>query len=266
MEKGMNMQDKEFDDLFRAKLDNFETEPSAQVWQNIDAELNGKKSGRGIGFILSIAASVIVLITAGILFIPQKGVVKHDHPDSNQVVVNNLKPTVVKPENTSVAATVAKKAEQAAVAQTPAKFANSSHQTKIIGSPVTPEVQNTLAVAKGEPVEQAEQPALASATVSKQEPIVLDPVNVNPAIKQSVDNSAISLPVQPVLASTDVPAKATKQVVKKHGIHNFGDLVNLVVAKVDKRKDKVIEFTDNDDDESTITGVHLGAIRIKKDN
>ena len=70
----MNMQDKEFDDLFRSKLDNFELEPSAQVWQNIDNELSGRKR-RSIFPILSIAASVLILLTAGILFIPKKGVV-----------------------------------------------------------------------------------------------------------------------------------------------------------------------------------------------
>ena len=37
------MQDKEFDDQFRSKLDNFEVEPAAQVWQNIDTELSDRK-------------------------------------------------------------------------------------------------------------------------------------------------------------------------------------------------------------------------------
>jgi hypothetical protein len=42
--------------------------------------------------------------------------------------------------------------------------------------------------------------------------------------------------------------------------------VNLVVAKVDKRKDKLIQFSDSDDDGSVITAVHLGALKIKRDN
>jgi hypothetical protein len=69
-----------------------------------------------------------------------------------------------------------------------------------------------------------------------------------------------------VLASTPVPVEKTKPVAKKHGIRNFGDLVNLVVAKVDKRKDKLIQFTDSDDDESMISAVHIGAVKIKRDN
>jgi hypothetical protein len=51
---------------------------------------------------------------------------------------------------------------------------------------------------------------------------------------------------------------------RKHGIRNFGDIVNLVVAKVDKRKDKVIEFSDDDEDGSSITGINLGVIKVKK--
>ena len=40
----MEMRDKEFDQLFTAKLDEFEMEPSPAVWQNIAAELDGKKA------------------------------------------------------------------------------------------------------------------------------------------------------------------------------------------------------------------------------
>jgi hypothetical protein len=75
-------------------------------------------------------------------------------------------------------------------------------------------------------------------------------------------------------ASTAKPAIAALplRVIKKDSlsaksrprIHSFGDLVNVLVAKVDKRKDKVIEFTADDDGESNITGVNLGIIKIKK--
>jgi hypothetical protein len=34
---------------------------------------------------------------------------------------------------------------------------------------------------------------------------------------------------------------------------------------VDKRKDKLIEFSSKDDDESLITGINLGIIKVKKE-
>lgn len=253
------MQDKEFDDLFRSKLDNFEVEPSAQVWQNIDAELGGRKR-KSIFPILSIAASVLILLTAGILFIPKKGVVKHNPIDSNKVTANKVTPTVVKPENVNPVTASVKKEEQLAVVRPRVKYVASTHQPRVIA--VEPKEQGQQVIAKEEMVKPEQQPILAvvnTRTDENAKPIELEAA---PSAVKHIDHDAtISIPAQPVLAS--VP---TKPVVKKHGIRNFGDLVNLVVAKVDKRKDKLIQFTDSDDDESMISAVHIGAVKIKRDN
>lgn len=262
----MNMQDKEFDDLFRSKLDNFEVEPSAQVWQNIDTELNGRKR-RSIFPILSIAASVLILLTAGILFIPKKGVVKHNRPDSNNVAINKIKPAVVKPENVNPVTPSVKKEEQVAAVQTPVKHIASSHQPKVIATQVKSNEQVQQVIAKEQLVKPEQQPVLAvvnNKTEENTKPIELEPAPLT--IKKADHDASISIPSQPVLASIPVPVEKTKPVAKKHGIRNFGDLVNLVVAKVDKRKDKLIQFTDSDDDESMISAVHIGAVKIKRDN
>ena len=261
------MQDKEFDDLFRSKLDNFETEPSAEVWQNIDAELGGRKKKR-IFPILSIAASVLIVLTAGILFIPKKGVVKHNPIDTNNIAANKTKPVVVKPGNVNPVTAIGKKEELMASVQTPDEHVTSTHQTKVIAPPVEPKQKEQRVIAKEVPIKPEQQPVLAVVDTRVEDiskPIELD--SDPTAIKHADDNSAISLPAQPGLVSTPIPPnKGAKQVVKKRGIRNFGDLVNLVVAKVDKRKDKLIQFTDTDDDESMISAVHLGALKIKKDN
>jgi hypothetical protein len=90
----MDMQDKEFDKLFSSKLEGLEIEPSAKVWKGINGELSGNKRKSLIPF-LSIAASIIVLIAAGVLFIPKKdSVVKI--PVKKQLAVNNAEK--VKPE------------------------------------------------------------------------------------------------------------------------------------------------------------------------
>jgi len=261
------MQDKEFDDLFRSKLDNFEVEPSAQVWQNIDAELNGRKK-KSIFPILSIAASVLILLVAGILFIPKKGVVKHNRPDSNSVAGNKVKPGVIKPESVNTVTPAVKKEEQIAAVQTPVKHVASTHQFKVIAKPIKSNEQDQQVIAKEEPVKPEQQQVLAvvnNKTDENAKPIELEPA---PSAVKHIDHDAtISIPAQPVLASTPVLADKTgKPVAKKHGIRNFGDLVNLVVAKVDKRKDKLIQFTDSDDDESMISAVHIGAVKIKRDN
>src|SRR5580698_7427927 len=68
----MDMQDKDFDELFRAKLDGFETEPSANVWPGIAGGLDSSKRRRSLAPWLSIAASIVVLAGAGLFFIPKK--------------------------------------------------------------------------------------------------------------------------------------------------------------------------------------------------
>jgi len=73
----MDMQDKEFDKLFNQKFEDFEVEPSPWVWDNIAGELDGKKAKRTIMPWLSIAATVLVLITAGVLFLKQKPIKQH---------------------------------------------------------------------------------------------------------------------------------------------------------------------------------------------
>ncbi|MDO3625011.1 hypothetical protein [Mucilaginibacter sp. BT774] len=266
MEKGMNMQDKEFDDLFHSKLGNFEMQPSAEVWQNIDAELTGKKK-KGIFQMLSIAASVLILLIAGILFIPKKGVVKGNKPDSNVVVKTN--PSKIKPGNTGPVNSAQKQQEQLAVVETPVKNTAKANRAKINTNAVEQKESANPSIAKTEVAKSEVRPLMASADTRRDEAIKQEPIELteatSAAAEKTMDNSAINLQDQPVLA-TNQPAKAAKPVVKKHGIRSFGDIVNLVVAKVDKRKDKLIQFSDSDDDESVVSAVHLGALKIKRDN
>jgi hypothetical protein len=274
MEKDTNMQDKEFDDLFQSKLDNFGLEPSEQVWQNIDAGLDGKRRNKSISPLLSVAASIIILITAGILFIPKKEVVKPGKSNKNNVAVSKVMPPAIKPREHAPVNTPVAKSEQIADIQTPANHTNHDHHTKKTEAPVARNPHNAQLMAKAEPVivepvKANEQPVLAVVQQKENESTMpAAQATIAPVTLKQPD--AIETPgmqTHPVLASAHLPSvKQNKPIVKRHGIRNIGDLVNLVVAKVDKRKDKVIEFTDTDDDETTITGVHIGAIRIKRDN
>jgi hypothetical protein len=262
----MKMQDKEFDDVFRSKLEDIEVEPSAQVWQNIDAELVSKK--RRMFPFLSIAASIILLLAAGILFIPKKEVTKPGKPGKNTLAHQVVKPTSVKAEQKKPESTSVVKEEQVAVTQIAAKSRTIQHLAKKTGTPTVEREEVKPSIAKTEPVKIEEQPVLAAAPQKVEENKTMAPnAEISAPTKQEVTIDAVDLHTKPVLASAPIPdIKRDKPSTKKKGIHNFGDLVNLVVARVDKRKDKVIEFTDTDDDQTTITGVHIGAINIKRDN
>ena len=93
------MQDKEFEELFRAKLDGFETRPSGMVWENITRQLDKKPRYHKLVPYLSIAASVIVLAAASILFIPKKTGIQQKHQPKNTIAQTKRQPPAVVKEN-----------------------------------------------------------------------------------------------------------------------------------------------------------------------
>ncbi|MEO6849636.1 MAG: hypothetical protein ABI166_03370, partial [Mucilaginibacter sp.] len=263
-EKDMNTQDKEFDDLFRSKLDNFEVEPAASIWPGIDAELGGKRK-KGIFFMLSIAASVIILMIAGILFIPKKDAVDHTKPVKNNLAVNHTVVPDVKKDvkNVNPVNPPIKEGVQVAAVQVPVEHILRPHTVKNMVVPATNKGQEAAAVVKTEPVKIVPQQVLA--TLSEKPANVIEPTvpgietPLMVATKEADTNKTAAITSTPALAATQIPAiKQVQPVVKKRGIHNMGDLVNLVLARVDKRKDKAIEFTDTDDDESVVTAINMG--------
>jgi len=114
---------------------------------------------------------------------------------------------------------------------------------------------------------KAVQPVIASVPYREQviEPVVPD-IATQLAVKQSIAETP-DLGTKPNLVSAQVPAMDGQHagpVKTRHKIRSPGDLINAVVEKVDKRRDKIIEFTD-DDDETNVTGINLGIIKIKKE-
>jgi hypothetical protein len=257
----MNMQDNELDQLFRSKLEGLEEQPGAHVWNNITTELGGNKK-RALVPMLRIAASVVVVLAAGAWFMMKKDRAPVNVTGS-RVAQSHIKTkpaqmtgapkakahttvgTMVQPNVNSVAQlagiktkTIRKKT--VAVAQSPVNI------DQPVTDPVTPQPEQVLAVAPADPVKtQAVLPDVPlSVKTIEAEQVAVKPVNTTAAVAEN----------QP-----------TKKSVKKHGIRSFGDLINVVVAKVDKREDKLIEFSNTDDDEATITGVNLGIIKVKKE-
>jgi hypothetical protein len=255
----MEMQDKEFDNVFSTKLDNFEVEPSKAVWQGINDGLGNNNRKKVLPF-LSIAASIIVLIAAGVVFLTQKTTVVKPHVVKDRVAVNH--PTKVIPATTALKLqnTTAQGTAIAAATVIKPKHIEKNNIAKVPLKQVVPIQQQN-------PVQPQGQQILASATVPKNDvakPAVIDTANVIaavPLVHPQVDKPAtIAATVPTVEKIAEAPP------VKKRHLRSFGDILNVVIATVDKRKDKVIEFSNTDDDESTITGVNLGIIKIKKQN
>ena len=254
------MQDNEFDGLFRNKLNSFESEPSEKVWSGIDAELGDKK--RSLLPWLSIAASIIVLASAGILFIPKGQKVNHG---SESIVKTPVKPATIKPADQVAVNPVSIKKEEPVKQEQQINAARHQKPDITAPAPVKPDEM----IARNEQAKPIDQPVVIAQVKSTTEP-VKQPVVPGPETQlvasHNVD-SAMKTSKPALIVKTQPEVKSETPAVKKHGIRSFGDLVNLVVAKVDKRKDKAVLFTDDEDgDGSTLTAVNIGPLKIGKDD
>jgi len=255
----MEMQDKEFDNVFSTKLDNFEVEPSKAVWQGINDGLGNNSRKKVLPF-LGIAASIIVLIAAGIVFFTQRTTVVKSRAGKDRVAVNHaakMTPatTTIQPQHTSVQASAI-----AAATVVKPKHIEKTNIVSVPSKQAVPTQQQT-------PVQPQQQQVLASATLPKTDvvtPAAIDTAKMIAAVPVAHPQADKPAAIASTVSTGEKIAEA--QPVKKHHLRSFGDILNVVIATVDKRKDKVIEFSNTDDDESTITGINLGIIKIKKQN
>jgi hypothetical protein len=255
----MKMQDKEFDELFRSKLDGFGAEPSAHVWDSIAGELGTARHKKTLMPFISIAASIIVLVAAGILFIPQKINVNSKPPVQNKIAKTTRLVTTTQIAKRNDA----RKLNEETIAVTGTGRLHPAKEIKYI------QVNNSdQTIQKTIPVINESRPELASLPGKKQDLItaVVPDTDTHIALKQPMEQTSAFI-TKPALLATKTPVDNKQDAVPvkaKHKIRSLGDLLNVVIAKVDKRQDKFIEFTDTDD-ESDITGVNLGIIKIKKE-
>ncbi|MFD2147933.1 hypothetical protein [Mucilaginibacter antarcticus] len=255
------MQDKDFDKLLNQKFADFEVEPSTTTWDNIAAELDGKKAKpSGLPWI-RIAAAVLIVATAGMLFL-KKDVQITDK--NSKLVANRIKPDAsIKQETKEIAQAEVIKQAKPTIAIT--KISASKHQQSktvsiaktIISVAVTPaDIVDHDPLINSEPIlANVSNPASAK-TVA-----ILPDVKLTPRILDTDNEESIR---QAAVTSAE---KQVIEPIKKRGIRNLGGLINAVVARLDKRDDKFIEFSDGDDgdDNATeVTGVNLGLLKIKK--
>ncbi|TWI99302.1 hypothetical protein JN11_02619 [Mucilaginibacter frigoritolerans] len=256
----MDMQDKELDELFSSKLDNFEVQPSAQVWDNISAGLTDKKRKKSLIPFLSVAASITVLVTAYVLFIPQKQNTG-THPGKNTFAgtKTNIKNT---PANILQADT-----NKPAITSTSAVYAKvntkyNSHPSKTIR---VVHLNEDYTVDTVKTINTTDKPIYAEVSQRQTDAIKAIVPDENIPL-QSAETPALD--TKHALAMQVLPVnnkQETRSVKKKHRMNTFGDMMNAVIAKIDKRQNKFIEFSNTDGDEATITSVNLGIVKIKKE-
>jgi hypothetical protein len=245
----MSMQDKEIDQLFRSELYDHAAEPGDRVWSKVASALNNKKSKRAYGFYMRIAASVLIVLVAGIYFIPQVKV-KGSKPLKTNFTKNNT----------------AKKVIIAADGK-PEIVDNGNSRRKYTASLIKTKASNRIKTSVSEDkVVQQQVPEVLTEERSNEVLVAVVPDTETPfSTKPEVDEEVIFKTTANLTASLPVQtSKPLVNAVRRRRINSLGDLINVVVSKVDKRKDKIIEFTNKEGDEATVTGINLGFIKIKK--
>lgn len=263
---------KELDSFFKSSLEDFEMEPSAQSWAQIANKLDQKSIKKKSPFIWMAAASIIILMGVGIRFYLQPAEIIRLKPNQTieQVTANTSPaPLLALPKESVPSAS--KPTEEQLLAQKGNVTKGAEHQ----------QVNHVQALAKVSSEKNISTDATASsssivlntkavdenlAEVNTVQPVKVRTVTEQILAEEVAQKSANKLKPTEVLAQSlnDNPTEDGATSGKKLKIRSVGDLVNFVVAKVDKRNDKLIKISKTDESDNEITGINLGLIKFRK--
>lgn len=255
--------DKELDKLFQQRFEDLQVEPSNEVWEKISNGLDKKKpTKKTFPIFWMAAASIIVVLSAGLWF-----------TRSDEKLIDQDSPVIVQEENKVI--------EQDAVSES---FNNTREQESdpvLISKSLENKVVNDLpkaetilvnevvkVVSEIKAPEDPSEEVIASNVIKR--PIVIQPKQpVKVPARYSGDQSALDLS-QPDLSREVLTASISSQDrnstdefnSRNRKVKGVGGLVNFVIAQVDKREDKLIEFTESDEG-TAVSGINLGLLKIK---
>jgi len=243
------MSDKEFDKLFRDKFASLEMEPSAAVWSGIAEQLDGdKKKKKPFPVFWMAAAGLVAVISAALLFMPSAEPIKlYGRADADK---DNIEKAVVP-------APVVQETQQitspAAAKNKPVSFVEKTDMKA-----------GDKQVASLLPAEdkKVKEPVTATTAQNAKDPVI-ESYEVEYA--KASETSVRHTPEAGLMLASAESGEDTAELAvhQRTRIKSVGDLVNFVVGKVDKRKDKVIEFSENDEG-SVVSGLNLGLVQFKK--
>jgi len=244
------IQDKDFDKLFKNAFEDAEITPSRDLWGSIESEIEPKKK-RIIPIYWLSAAAVLLIATLSILVYQQQDTEPKQY-------ANNVTPKVEAPVVTE------RPAQDSSVSiATPVEKVN-----QVLG--VSDKPVTTLAKTRikdvVKPVEI--QKGVTATEMQKQEQVIVKVENPQKDIKIKIEEAILQPKQETVIASTPAAVKTDdvdneNNQAENKGIRNVGDVVNLIVNKVDKRKDKFIQFR-TDDDDSSLSSINIGPFKFGK--
>lgn len=249
--------DKELDKLFQQRFGELEIEPSEAVWGKITNEMDRQSTGKkSFSVTWMAAASVVIMISAGLwLYKPAEVIklqgkseiarIKTDGPQQIETIL---------PEN---------KVEKDQLE--PAEFT----QAKLAGNkPGDYQLIDKTPLVEFNAKTQAEKesPVIASNRVKKSSSSLQVKQEVKIPVRYSGDQSQLDVTQPDMIAKADITQELNgldePASNGQRKIRSIGSLVNFVIARVDKREDKIIEFRDGEEG-SELSGINLGLIKLK---
>lgn len=242
------IQDKDFDKLFKNAFEDAEITPSRDLWSSIESEIEPKKK-RIIPIYWLSAAAVLLIVTVGVLVYQQQDTKTKQY--ANNVTLKVETPVVAEQttKDSSVSiVTPVEKVEQALPVST--KPITTLAKTKVKKEVMSVEKQKVVTALEV----QKEEQMIAKVEEPKKD--------IKTKIEEAISKDETVLAANASTVKTDDVIGESNQVENK-GIRNVGDVVNLIVNKVDKRKDKFIQFR-TDDDDSSLSSINIGPFKFGK--
>ena len=243
------MLDKDFDAFFRSSLADVEVVPSADSWVKISDQISPKpKRKKSLTFWMK-AASIVIVLGIGIGLYTRPIEVIKLHPDEGNELLGGLVQEQKAPHiSAKKTKPVAKVTKTSALKPVPSKLlteesASSENIVEEIPFNEPAEIQELATIKNVKSV----RPKLVTEQLLEQEAI---------ADLKKQDATTLNENKDSFIAN----AFSTK----KLKMSSVGDLVNLIVAKVDKRDDKIVRISKTEESDNEITGINLGLIKFTK--
>nr|WP_155977797.1 hypothetical protein [Pedobacter glucosidilyticus] len=245
------MSDKELDLLFKSKFEDYEVEPSVSSWSKIDEQLSIKPmQRRKVPFLWMAAASVLVVLGLGLIFWnkPQEQIMLKGKPaidEGNILIAENNSTSSSNEVNTNTKQANLQSGNQESEVQ---KITQSVSEQNGL------QEENLFASIQTDKSGIQEEQEL----VTRTEPVKR--ITVTELILLEEENAVKTDKIKSSMFSSFNEDNQSSEKIR-----SVGDLVNFVIAKVDKREQKLIRISKTDESDIEITGINLGLFKYKKD-
>ncbi len=253
--------DKELDKLFQQRFGDLEIEPSAAVWEKITGTMDQKRRKSAFPSFWMAAASIVVLISAGLLYFRPQEVIRLQ---GSTEMAQNMEDNSSRPQLNEAPVSIEEPLNGAQKEES--DLPDYGLVTTSEAKPGEYSLVQKTPVAEPEIKVPAPEPVVIAAEPVKKVNAVQPKKAVKVPNRYSGDQSTLDVTQPDMLAIADFSEDEVNpdesEVRGQRKIRSIGSLVNFVIAKVDKREDKLIEFKDSDEG-SEVSGINLGLVKIK---